>query len=87
MNLMRFSTVTCKVLHLGRWNPRDICRLEGATLGKSSRAEKDLGILVETEYEPAACSCSVESKWYRGLHQRRGGQQAQGGDCVTLLCL
>ena len=32
------------------------------------------------------CPCSSESKWYLGLHQKRGGQQGQGGDCPPLLC-
>ena len=32
------------------------------------------------------CSCSLESKWYPGLHQKRDGQQGQGGDCLSLLC-
>ena len=32
------------------------------------------------------CSCSSESKWYPGLHQKRGGQQGEGGDCPSLLC-
>ena len=28
----------------------------------------------------------MESKWYLGLHQKRGGQQGQGCDCPSLLC-
>ena len=32
------------------------------------------------------CSYNLKSKWDPGLHQQRGGQQGQGGDCPSLLC-
>lgn len=32
------------------------------------------------------CSCSSESKLFPGLHQKRSGQQGEGGDCPSLLC-
>ena len=43
VNLMRFSTAKCKVLHLGRRNPRHLYSLEGAVL-ENSPAEKDLEV-------------------------------------------
>ena len=73
-NLMRFNKAKCKVLHLGRGNPRYVYGLR-EELPESSRG-----------HEPAVHSCSLEGKRDAGLHQKRGGQQGEGDDCPCLLC-
>ena len=89
MNLMRFNTAKCRVLHLGWRNPRHLYRLEGAVV-ESSSAEKDLGVLMDDKLNTSQ-QCALAARKANGilgdtLHHERGGQQGLGGDCPSLFC-
>ncbi|PKU35041.1 reverse hypothetical protein [Limosa lapponica baueri] len=64
-NLMRFNKGKCKVLHLGRKNPRHQYRLE-VDLPGSTTEEKDLGVLVDGRLSVSQ-QCALVAKRANGI--------------------
>ncbi|GAB0188361.1 mitochondrial enolase superfamily member 1 [Grus japonensis] len=85
-NCMKFNKAKCKVLQVGRRNPKHDYRL-GEQWIESSPEEKDLGVLIDekAQHELAVCACSPESQPCPGLHEKRCDQQVEGGDPAPLL--
>ncbi|GAB0203724.1 hypothetical protein GRJ2_002838000 [Grus japonensis] len=87
VNLMNFNRVKCKVLHMGRDNPKPNYRL-GREWIESSPKEKDLGVLIDEKLNMSRqCALAAQKapKSYPGLHQKRYDQQVEGGDPAPLL--
>ena len=82
VNIVRLNTAKCRVLHLGRRNPRHPYGLEGAVL-ESSPVDKDLGVLMDENLHKSQ-QCALAAQNANGIlgSIRRG----QGGDCHHLLC-
>ncbi|GAB0198168.1 cAMP-dependent protein kinase inhibitor alpha [Grus japonensis] len=78
VNLMKFNKAKCKVLHLGRGNPKRNYRL-GREWIESSLEVKDLGGSVDEKLNMSWQSCSPESQPCPRLHQKQRDQQRGQG--------
>ena len=78
---MRFNTAKCKVLYLGRDNPRYTYRL-GEELIVSS--PKNLGVLVDEKLEVSRQCAPAVRKTNNILGCTK--KQGKGDDCFSLLC-
>ena len=91
VNLMRFNKAKCKVLHLGRGNPRYQYRLQDEGI-ETSPAEKGLGPALRRrawgywwmKSQQCALTAQKANRTPR-LYQTKHGQQVEGGDSAPLL--
>ncbi|GAB0202651.1 mitochondrial enolase superfamily member 1 [Grus japonensis] len=82
-NLMQFNKGKCKVLHLGRNNPRHQYMLEADRL-ESSLEERDLRVLVDTKLNMIQ-QCAFAAKRANGILEcirRSVASRSRGGDLL-----
>jgi len=85
MNIMKFNKAKCKILHLDWGNPQYQYRVGGQRDGEKP-CRKGLGYTDgrKAGNEPPMCTCSPVGQPYSALHQKKRGQQLEGGDSAAL---
>jgi len=84
-NLLEFIKAKCKVLHMGRRNPKHKYRLGGEWI-ESNPTKKDLRVLVDEKLNMTQqCALAAQRQQYPGLHHKHLGQKGERGDSVPLL--
>ena len=84
VNFMRFNKAKCKVLHLGQDNRHYQYKLGDERIECSPAKWSGGTGRCQAGHESAMCPCNPESQLYLGLHQKKCGQQGEGGGEVIL---
>ncbi|PKU49327.1 sodium glucose cotransporter 1-like [Limosa lapponica baueri] len=85
---MKFKKAKCKVLHLHHGNPKQKYRLCREWIESSPEGKELVGVLVDEKLDMSQeyAFHSPEGQLNLKLHQKKCGQQVQGGDSTPLLC-
>ena len=86
-NLMKFNAAKCKILHLCCGNPNQRYR-SGREWLESSPEEKDLGLLVDEQFNMSwqCVFAAQKTNLILGYIRAKYDQQVEGGDSAHLLC-
>ena len=85
VNIVRLNAAKCRVLHLGRRNPKHPYGLEGAVL-ESSPVEKDLGVLMDENLHKSQ-QCALAAWKANGiLGSIRRGVASRDREVIVPLC-